>query len=102
MMSAIQTPIPARHKNVNRAEVCDQNFVEFVQNWHGTPQRAPRADEPVLPGSLCSARDFLELFESQLIVAPPRPDGARAARARTRCSTRSARPATKATRWSRG
>ncbi|NCT66080.1 MAG: MFS transporter [Rhodanobacteraceae bacterium] len=66
-MTAIQTPIPARHKNVNRAEVCDQNFAEFVQNWSGTPQRAPRAEEPVLPGSLCSAQDFLDLFESQLV-----------------------------------
>jgi 2-oxoisovalerate dehydrogenase E1 component len=60
-------PIPARHKNVNRAEVCDQNFIEFVQNWTGEARRAPRADEPVLPGSLCTARDFAELFESQLI-----------------------------------
>ncbi len=60
-------PIPARHKNVNRAEVCDQNFIEFVQNWAGTPRRAPRADEPVLPESLCAAEDFLDLFGSQLI-----------------------------------
>jgi 2-oxoisovalerate dehydrogenase E1 component len=66
-MNAIPTPIPARHKNVNRAEVCDQNFSEFVQNWSGTQNRAPRADEAVLPGSLCSAIDFLELFESQLV-----------------------------------
>ena len=65
-MSAVQ-PIPARHKNVNRAEVCDQNFVEFVQQWEGTPRRAPRADEPVLPDSLCSAQDFMDLFESQLV-----------------------------------
>ena len=28
---AIPTPIPARHRNVNRAEICDQNFIEFVQ-----------------------------------------------------------------------
>jgi len=60
-------PIPARHKNVNRAEVCDQNFVEFVQDWAGSPRRAPRADEPVLPESLCSAQDFMDLFESQLV-----------------------------------
>ncbi|HEY6543521.1 MAG TPA: thiamine pyrophosphate-dependent enzyme, partial [Dokdonella sp.] len=66
-MNAIPNPIPARHRNVNRAEVCDQNFVEFVQAWEGTPRRAPRADEPVLPDSLCSAIDFLELFESQLV-----------------------------------
>src|SRR5690349_466611 len=66
-MAAIPNPIPARHKNVNRAEVCDQNFVEFVQAWHGEKHRAPRADDAVLPGSLCTARDFAELFESQLI-----------------------------------
>jgi 2-oxoisovalerate dehydrogenase E1 component len=66
-MNTISNPVPARHKNVNRAEVCDQNFIEFVQNWNGSPQRAPRADQPVLAGSLCSAQDFLDLFESQLV-----------------------------------
>ncbi|HJT98143.1 MAG TPA: transketolase C-terminal domain-containing protein [Rhodanobacteraceae bacterium] len=60
-------PIPARHRNVNRAEVCDANFVEFVGHWRGEKRRAPRADEPVLADSLCTARDFVELFESQLI-----------------------------------
>jgi len=64
-MSAVA--IPARHKNVNRAEVCDQNFTEFVQAWDGLVQDKPGDDDPVLEGSLCSARDFLELFESQLI-----------------------------------
>ena len=66
-MNIEAAPIPARHRNVNRAEVCDQNFAEFVQNWDGTPQRAPRADAAVLPGSLCTADDFLDLFGSQLI-----------------------------------
>ncbi|MBS0461893.1 MAG: MFS transporter, partial [Proteobacteria bacterium] len=66
-MNAIAQPIPARHKNVNRAEVCDQNFVEFVQQWNGHAQPRPSADDPVLDGSLCSAHDFLDLFESQLI-----------------------------------
>ena len=66
-MNAIPNPIPARHKNVNRAEVCDQNFIEFVQNWHGTPTRPSAADAPVSPGSLCTLGDFVELFDSQLI-----------------------------------
>jgi 2-oxoisovalerate dehydrogenase E1 component len=66
-MNIIANPIPARHKNVNRAEVCDQNFLEFVQNWNGALTRAPNDDAPVLPHSLATRRDFIELFESQLI-----------------------------------
>jgi 2-oxoisovalerate dehydrogenase E1 component len=66
-MNAIPTPIPVRHKNVNRAEVCDQNFIEFAQNWRGAPARASASDAPVLPGSLCTVREFVELFDSQLV-----------------------------------
>lgn len=65
-MSAV-TPIPARHKDVNRAKVCDDNFIEFVRNWQGDVLPKPTPDEPVLDGSACSARDFDELFRSQLI-----------------------------------
>ena len=60
-------PVPARHKDVNRAKVCDDNFVEFVRGWSGRAQARPAPGEAVLDGSACSARDFLELFESQLI-----------------------------------
>ena len=66
-MNAIPNPIPARHKNVNRAEVCDQNFIEFVQSWQGSPARTSAQDAPVLPGSLCTLGDFVELFDSQLV-----------------------------------
>jgi 2-oxoisovalerate dehydrogenase E1 component len=67
-MSAVPSPpIPARHKNVNRAQVCDENFVEFVRGWKGQARRKPAPGEPVLPGSALSAGDFLELFESQLV-----------------------------------
>jgi 2-oxoisovalerate dehydrogenase E1 component len=67
-MSAVpNTPIPARQKNVNRAQVCDENFIEFVRGWNGHPRRKPAAHEAVLPGSALSAGDFMELFESQLI-----------------------------------
>ena len=59
--------IPARHKDVNRAKVCDDNFVEFVKGWQGTPQHRPAPHEPVLDGSACTAEDFLALFESQLV-----------------------------------
>ncbi|MGF6493490.1 2-oxoisovalerate dehydrogenase E1 component [Luteibacter sp. 621] len=59
--------IAARHKGFNRAEIVDQNFVEFVQFWQGDVARAPRDDEPVLPGSALDAKGFRELLESQLI-----------------------------------
>jgi len=59
--------IPARHKGFNRAEIVDQNFLEFVQLWSGEPRHAPRDHEAVLPGSSLDARGFRELFESQLI-----------------------------------
>jgi 2-oxoisovalerate dehydrogenase E1 component len=58
--------IPARHKDVNRAKVCDDNFTEFVQNWSGDVQARPAPHEAVLEGSACSAEDFLALFDSQM------------------------------------
>ena len=59
-------PIPSWRKGFNRAEVVDRNFSEFVRSWDGAPRPRPRDDAPVLPGSALSARDFLELFDSQL------------------------------------
>jgi 2-oxoisovalerate dehydrogenase E1 component len=64
---SVPHPIAARHKGFNRAEIVDQNFVEFVQFWKGDVSRPPRDDEPVLPGSALDARGFRELLESQLI-----------------------------------
>src|SRR4249920_1915542 len=66
-MAAAPNLIPARQKNVNRAQVCDENFTEFVRGWQGRPRHKPQPHEAVLPGSALSAQDFLELFESQLI-----------------------------------
>ena len=66
-MTAIPFAISARHKGFNRAEVVDQNFIEFVQLWHGSVGTAPRDQEAVLPGSALDAHGFRELFESQLI-----------------------------------
>jgi len=68
MTSLPPKPIPARMKGVNRAEICDVNFQEFVRDWDGPRQpKAPAPDAPVLPGSALDARSFRELFESQLI-----------------------------------
>ena len=35
--------IPARMKGLNRAEICDQNFIEFVKEWDGPVRSAPAA-----------------------------------------------------------
>lgn len=66
-MNAVPALIPARHKDVNRAKVCDDNFIEFVQNWQGEVLPKPAPDEPILDGSACNAADFDALFRSQLI-----------------------------------
>ncbi|HLM52380.1 MAG TPA: thiamine pyrophosphate-dependent enzyme, partial [Pseudoxanthomonas sp.] len=60
-------PIPARMRGLNRAEICDQNFIEFVRDWSGVVRAAPAPDHAVLPGSMLDAHGFMELFESQLI-----------------------------------
>ena len=63
-----KTPvIAARHRGLNRADICDQNFIEYVRDWDGAVRQAPAPDEAVLPGSACTAADFLDLFESQLV-----------------------------------
>lgn len=66
-MVAVSNPIPPRMRGLNRAEICDQNFVEFVKHWDGDVAVPPKSGEPVVPGSACSAADFLALYESQLV-----------------------------------
>lgn len=67
MFATVPTPIPARMKGLNRAEICDVNFQEFVRGWDGRADAAPADDEAILDGSALDARSFRELFESQLI-----------------------------------
>ncbi|MGH8085817.1 MAG: thiamine pyrophosphate-dependent enzyme [Lysobacter sp.] len=54
-------------KGLNRAEICDVNFSEFVREWSGEVDAAPAPHEPILDGSALDAQGFRELFESQLI-----------------------------------
>ena len=61
------SPIAARHKGFNRAEIVDQNFTEFVRLWQGDVHARPGEHESILPGSALDARGFRELLESQLI-----------------------------------
>jgi 2-oxoisovalerate dehydrogenase E1 component len=63
----LPNPIPARMKGLNRAEICDQNFIEYVQQWNGRIEAKPSPNEPIIDGSACTAADFIALFESQLI-----------------------------------
>ncbi|MBS0458500.1 MAG: MFS transporter, partial [Proteobacteria bacterium] len=65
--ATVPNPIPARMKGLNRAEICDVNFSEFVKGWAGTPQSKPAPGEAILEGSALTAQGFRELFESQLI-----------------------------------
>ncbi|GAB6196296.1 thiamine pyrophosphate-dependent enzyme [Lysobacter xanthus] len=67
MSVTLPNPIPARMKGLNRAEICDVNFVEFVKAWSGRVDARPAPHESILEGSALDARGFRELFESQLI-----------------------------------
>ena len=67
MFARVPNPIPARMKGLNRAEICDTNFIEFVKGLGQGPAGAPQDGAPVLPGSALDARSFVELMESQLI-----------------------------------
>ena len=67
MFAAVPSPIPARMKGLNRAEICDVNFQEFVRGWDGRADARPAGDESILDGSALDAQGFRELFESQLI-----------------------------------
>ena len=66
-MSVTSAPIPARMRGLNRAEICDVNFQEWVRDWAGRPDARPADDEAIVDGSALDARGFRELFESQLI-----------------------------------
>ena len=59
--------IPARMRGLNRADICDVNFTEFVKAWDGRATAVPADADAVLPGSALDARGFRELFESQLV-----------------------------------
>jgi 2-oxoisovalerate dehydrogenase E1 component len=67
MFAVVPDPIPARMKGLNRAEICDANFIDFVKQWRGDPAPTPAPEMPILPGSTLVAQGFAELFESQLI-----------------------------------
>ena len=42
MFARVPNPIPARMKGLNRAEICDVNFTEFVKGLGQGPGNAPQ------------------------------------------------------------
>ena len=67
MFATVPNPIPARMKGLNRAEICDVNFQEFVRGWNGQAQPKPAPFDAILDGSALDAQGFRELFGSQLV-----------------------------------
>ena len=55
-MSAVTPLIPARQKDVNRAKVCDDNFIEFVRGWNGTAAHKPAPDAADPSRQRCARR----------------------------------------------
>lgn len=66
-MAASAPVISARDRQLNRAEVVDRNFIDFVTAHPGASLPRPTAQQPVIAGSGLDAAGFVELFESQLI-----------------------------------
>ena len=56
----------AATRGINRAEIVDANFIGFVKSWADEMPR-PNLDAPVRRGHSLTGRDFLELFESQML-----------------------------------
>ncbi len=68
--SSSSAPSAGRRFNFNRAQVVDENFVAFVRGLGGmaAAERRPADDSPLSDdgASTITARDLVELFESQL------------------------------------
>jgi len=56
----------AATRSINRAEIVDNNFVQFVKGWTDEAPR-PGLDAQLRPDHALTGRDFLELFESQML-----------------------------------
>ncbi len=65
MFAAVPNPIPARMKGLNRAEICDVNFQQFVRDRDVEANAG--AGGSFFDDAALDAQSFRELFESQLI-----------------------------------
>ena len=57
----------AATRSINRAAIVDQNFIQAVRGWKGSPARKLKEGEPVRAGVALTVKDFKELFESQML-----------------------------------
>lgn len=66
-MSIGAQPPSARDRQLNRAEVIDLNFIDYVRAHPGADGATPQLDAPVRDGSRLDVAGFLQLLDSQLI-----------------------------------
>lgn len=67
-MSFTPEAVLSTSKQINRAEVIDQNFRQFVAQWRGRPQPPrPAPESALVPGTRLRVADFIELFDAQMI-----------------------------------
>ncbi|MBU6469347.1 MAG: MFS transporter [Gammaproteobacteria bacterium] len=59
--------VRAATRSINRAEIVDQNFIRFVQEWNQSPQRKLSDRDNIRAGVALTVGDFRELFESQML-----------------------------------
>lgn len=52
---------------INRAEIVDQNFLEFLEEWDEAVDKRDELSGPVEAGSDLTGEAFVELFESQML-----------------------------------
>ncbi len=59
--------VRAATRSINRAEIVDQNFIRFVQEWDQSPPGKLSNRDFIRAGVALTAKDFKELFESQML-----------------------------------
>jgi len=52
---------------INRAEIVDQNFLAFLEEWDEAVEKRQDLSTPIHPGSELDGETFIELFESQML-----------------------------------
>jgi len=58
----------------NRAQVIDDNFVNFLKSWSQPPATHIASEQPVANGATLTGRDAVELLESQMNLPASRLD----------------------------